>query len=1445
MCTECDYSTDNVSNLYRHVRIVHEHTPHHECSVCGKWFNRKDNMHHHMETHEKLAKIAADQPSTSASQPVGVDPDESMIWETPPSGDHTYVKPRNKRAFTKLVEESPRKRARVESDDDDEDPVRYQQPDDLHPDLDEIYEENWRQIRTHHRESGRRQRLYNFRLQTATFRELEALFERVHKRQLHQYRINYAFGYVLYNNVTGEHRYYHASHNIRVMEQPMLIENTGDLDVLNNYLNEDLDILEYARRQRPNSQWVVKAITNVLIYVNPVWTAPLGKGKDPLPNYIVNNKAIIALDKDRHNPKPFNDNLCLFRCLALHQGATVKALETPTTQLFYHYLRATGQERCSRREFPGVFLYELGEVEDLYKVNIQCYTIDEKGQVTLVRRSVKKHPQKMYLNVHGNHFSYIQNFRQYSKLYKCRSCTSLFKTAWECQQHERRCSGTTKHVFHGGVFKPPMSIFEKLENHGITIPKHINRIYPYRATYDIECYMKPATSLKNTEKLEWVSEHEVASISVCSNVPDYTEVKCFVSEGDPQHLVQQFVDYLDTIAKQATRLIYETYQPVTDAIQVLVKTYDEEQKDKAEMRPQDNNNKKKSKKKKKSPIENLFAQYTQWQEQLPVVGFNSGKYDINAMRNVLFPSLMKLKHSLDEDDAVKSIIKKQNSYMGISTKHLKIIDILNFLSPATSYANFLKAFKVPESKGAFPYEWFTSLDKLQEPTLPPHTAFYSKLKKGNITETEYQELQTIWTKHDMKTMRDFLIWYNNQDVKPFLTAIEKMSNYYASCQLDLLKDAISLPGLAMQDLFSDCGTFFSLIKEQDKDLHYTMREQIVGGPSIIFNRYHEKGKTRINEHRFNNPKLCDGVVGLDANALYLWAIIQPMPTGFYARRKAENQFKLEQSFTNEKSARDWLSWKRQQDQTDIIHRHKNGREVKIGHRCIPVDGLSRKLNKIYQFHGCLFHGHQCWLTKGKTTNPVNGKSMEELHEKTVRTTQYLKDYGYEVEEIYECQWINMKKNIPQVKHFVQQFKSWSEAHKGCLTEQQVLQAIVKGDIFGLVECDIKVPDHLRAKFDEMPPIFKNTEVSREDIGEWMKEFAEEHELLKKPRRSLIGSFTGDKITLITPLLRWYIEHGLVVNRIHQIIEYIPHTCFEKAAERVSEARRAGDADPDKSIIAEMDKLKGNSYYGKTATRKEDHTTVKIMSESQDGRNLDKALQKNNFHSLSQIDEDTYEVISSPKQIKLDLPLQVAFFVYGYAKLRMLEFYYDFMLKCFDPKDFEYCEMDTDSAYIAFSNSDWISLMKPEEKVKYITHHQRAHELGTNYLPDAQYQWFPRSCCPAHIAYDKRTPGLFKTEWEGDGIIGLCSKTYFCFGTKEGDKSSAKGIQKRRNAELLNKESYLKVLLEKKSGALGLNRGFRCVENKMYTYQQARTGLNYFYPKRKVLPDGRSTVALDI
>ena len=139
-----------------------------------------------------------------------------------------------------------------------------------------------------------------------------------------------------------------------------------------------------------------------------------------------------------------------------------------------------------------------------------------------------------------------------------------------------------------------------------------------------------------------------------------------------------------------------------------------------------------------------------------------------------------------------------------------------------------------------------------------------------------------------------------------------------------------------------------------------------------------------------------------------------------------------------------------------------------------------------------------------------------------------------------------------------------------------------------------------------------------------------------------------------------------------------------------------------------------------------------------------------FRKLENITEDTYEVESCKKTIKLNLPIQVGFFVYQYAKLRMLQFYYEFLDKYLDHTDFQMCEMDTDSAYIAISGDSVESLVKPE--------------LIEEFQQD-KCNWFPRTDTREHKAYDKRTPGLFKVEWEGEGLSVCAQKPITVLGPK--------------------------------------------------------------------------------
>ena len=1119
------------------------------------------------------------------------------------------------------------KRRRIALNEDPLSPPPVEQLDDeLSSDLQDAVRDNWGSIRTYVAQ-GPVQTRYNHRLTTMDTRELQEPLRQLFEEQTTAFKVNVSFGFVLREKENDRLRYYHSSNNCcgRLLEEPALITNRDDFDSFLERIREP-DILQWAIAQRPNSDWVCELVTNATFFLNKIVDHPIGCVGVTLPDYLKHNKAIVGLEKDHHRNATYNDNLCLFRCLALHQGCDVRRLETTVVTLYAKYTDTLVHD------FAGVPLDELDKVETKFKTNVCVYQLveiaDGKTTAELVRRSLGHYADTMFVNLYESHFSYIQDMKSYSHSYMCSKCeNSLWKYPSWLKIHESTCEGGIRRVYKGGVYRPPASIFERLDDEGIIV-EDVLRYYPYRATFDFECYFDRHNLPADTNTLQWSARHVPLSVSLASNVPGYEPAQCYVTDGDSDKLVGSMMSDLSAISDAAFDMLMPSYDNVLNELEVRKDAWDEAER----KAPREDDSKLEEvevEESKTNPYKTLIGQLQTWLRQLPVIGFNSGHYDLNVVKKFFIPYMLK------GNDKTRFVIKRQNTFMCLSTKKLKFLDVTQYLAPGVSYDKYLKAYGCDLQKGHFPYEYMDGIGKLEDRALPPQAAFYSQLKSEEISDADYARCQAVWHDNGMTTLRDYLVWYNNRDVTPFLDAIAKQFAFYRDRDIDMFKDGISVPGLSLLHLFNDLpnDTYFTVFNRTNSDLHKLVKDNIVGGPAIIFHRYHEKNVTRIR----GGSEPCRSIVGYDANALYLWALMQDMPTGWYARRREENGFRPQQAQPYGQMAIQWLTWEAAKNGCTIRHQ-VNGREKRIGK--LPVDGWCAKTRTAYQFHGCYFHGcPKCY--DQNETNKLNGKTMATLLADTKKHTTYLRRH-VKVVEMWECTWKRERDPPPRQK--------WQ------MTQQQIITAVVDGTLFGMVECDLHVPEHLQDHFAEMQPIFKNATVTRDDIGPFMRQYAVDHDIMSTPRRMLVGSYRGDKILLTTPLLQWYLAHGLVVDRVYQIVEYSPKPCFQRFGESVSAARRAGDADPDKSIIADTMKLLGNSAYGKTVTNVDRHRDVKYCTEV----GTSTLISNKRFRQLDVVTDDAYEVTSSKARVTYDLPHHIGFFVYQYAKLRMLQFYYDFV-----------------------------------------------------------------------------------------------------------------------------------------------------------------------------------------
>ena len=84
-----------------------------------------------------------------------------------------------------------------------------------------------------------------------------------------------------------------------------------------------------------------------------------------------------------------------------------------------------------------------------------------------------------------------------------------------------------------------------------------------------------------------------------------------------------------------------------------------------------------------------------------------------------------------------------------------------------------------------------------------------------------------------------------------------------------------------------------------------------------------------------------------------------------------------------------------------------------------------------------------------------------------------------------------------------------------------------------------------------------------------------------------------------------------------------------------------------------------------------------MVYTKDEKVVHKALRSAFFSDLQEIGE-AYELESRKARVTIRRPFQIGIAVFQLAKPRMLEFYYDFLDRFVDRKDFELIQMDTDS-----------------------------------------------------------------------------------------------------------------------------------------------------------------------
>ena len=80
----------------------------------------------------------------------------------------------------------------------------------------------------------------------------------------------------------------------------------------------------------------------------------------------------------------------------------------------------------------------------------------------------------------------------------------------------------------------------------------------------------------------------------------------------------------------------------------------------------------------------------EWCNQIPVVGFNWGKYDLNLIKKYFVTHV--------GGEKTVTVAKKQEKIMFLTTPNLKFFGIINYLGPGTSYKKWVKTYGSGQTK---------------------------------------------------------------------------------------------------------------------------------------------------------------------------------------------------------------------------------------------------------------------------------------------------------------------------------------------------------------------------------------------------------------------------------------------------------------------------------------------------------------------------------------------------------------------------------------------------------------------------------------------------------------------------------------------------------------------------------------------------------------------------
>ena len=296
-----------------------------------------------------------------------------------------------------------------------------------------------------------------------------------------------------------------------------------------------------------------------------------------------------------------------------------------------------------------------------------------------------------------------------------------------------------------------------------------------------------------------------------------------------------------------------------------------------------------------------------------------------------------------------------------------------------------------------------------------------------------------------------------------------------------------------------------------------------------------------------------------------------------------------------------------------------------------------------------------------------------------------------------------------------------------------------------------------------------------------------------------------------------LKHGLVLERIHRVIEFNQYPWMKTYIDFNTKLRTAAANDFEKDFF----KLMNNAAFGKTIENIGKHRNFKLVtSEAQ----YLTTVMKPNFKSGVRFYENLMGCKMRKIKVVMKKPVYLSQVILDLSKIVMYEFHYDYMKPKYQ-ENLKLCYMDTDSLVYNIKTDDFYADISEDVLARFDT---------SGYIPNR----------PLPIGLNKKVIGLMKDELRGKimtEFVALRPKLYSYKVSNGFTNKKCKGIKKCVIKKTLTFDDYKDCFFNSNT-IYRSQLMFRSMKHDILTTEVNKVAFNRDDDKRISKKDGISTLA---